>query len=144
MCQVFDTCDYFSCLVPHTVMYTLSARQIIMKPWKARTQQACRQLLLEFMVFMVLKSLSSVLASLLTLCYSRVQPVSCFYDLHFYLLSAWVILDSSFSLLKSLRGTVWMIVTATHKLLTLVKRELQLRHCLCQIGLWHVGLFLDC
>lgn len=33
---------------------------------------------------------------------------------------------------------------ASHKLLTLVKRELQLRNCLSQIGLWHVGPFLDC
>lgn len=82
-------------------MYTLSAGQIIIKPWKARTQQACRQLLLEFMVFMVLKSLSSLLASLLTLCYSRVQPVSCFYDLHFYLLSTWFILNFFFLLLLS-------------------------------------------
>lgn len=45
-------------------MHTFSSGQIIVKSWKARTQQACRQLLLELMVFMVLKILSSVLASL--------------------------------------------------------------------------------
>lgn len=79
MCQVFDTCDYCSCLVLHTVMHTLSVGQDpagmqaalagVDGLHGAEDPQFCSGLPFH------------------SPCYSRVQPISGFYDLHFYLLS---------------------------------------------------------